>query len=86
MLATIPATVAYHAPTIAWLAHVDTSPETSGTNVKPIVHRDYAGGDLTLPGDPSQVIRVDENPALYAEVVRLAQNFSDPEATLLPKP
>lgn len=64
VLATIPATVAYHAPTIAWLAHVDTSPETSGTNVKPIVHRDYAGGDLTLPGDPSQVIRVDENPAL----------------------
>ena len=64
VLATIPATVAYHAPTIALLAHVDTSPETSGTNVKPIVHRDYAGGDLTLPGDPSQVIRVDENPAL----------------------
>ena len=64
VLATIPATVAYHAPTIAWLAHVDTSPETSGTNVKPIVHRDYAGGDLTLPGDPSQIIRVDENPAL----------------------
>jgi tripeptide aminopeptidase len=64
VLATIPATVAYHAPTIAWLAHVDTSPETSGTNVTPIVHRDYAGNDITLPGDSSQVIRVDENPAL----------------------
>ena len=62
VLATIPATAP--APTIAWVAHVDTSPETSGTNVKPIVHRDYRGGDITLPGDPSKVIRVAENPTL----------------------
>ena len=39
VLATIPATVPHAAPTIAWIAHVDTSPETSGRNVKPIVHR-----------------------------------------------
>jgi len=62
VLATIPATAP--APTIAWVAHVDTSPETSGTNVKPIVHRSYRGGDITLPGDPSKVIRVAENPTL----------------------
>lgn len=63
VMATVPSTVG-PAPTIAWLAHVDTSPETSGTNVKPIVHERYAGGDITLPGDRTKVIRVSENPAL----------------------
>jgi tripeptide aminopeptidase len=43
---------------------VDTSPETTGRDVKPIVHRDYGGGDLVLPGDPSKVLRVADNPDL----------------------
>lgn len=66
VMATVPSTLAAQpAPaTIAWVAHVDTSPETSGTNVRPIVHRNYTGGDIVLPGDPSRVIRVSENPAL----------------------
>jgi tripeptide aminopeptidase len=64
VMATVPASIAGHAPTIAWIAHVDTSPETSGTNVKPIVHRDYRGGDIALPGDPSKIIRTAENPEL----------------------
>jgi tripeptide aminopeptidase len=62
--ATIPATIHGTLPTIAFNAHLDTSPETSGTNVKPQVIRDYPGGDLVLPGDPQQVIQVAENPAL----------------------
>src|SRR3954465_14417576 len=52
VLATLPATQPKHGPVIAWIAHVDTSPETSGHSVKPIVHRNYAGGDIALPGDP----------------------------------
>jgi tripeptide aminopeptidase len=64
VLATVPATVEHEAPTIAWVAHVDTSPETSGTNVQPVVHAGYDGRDLVLPGDPSRVIRVAENPEL----------------------
>jgi tripeptide aminopeptidase len=64
VMATIPATVTHATPTIAWIAHVDTSPETSGKNVKPQVHANYAGGDIVLPGDPSRVIRVAENPEL----------------------
>src|SRR5262245_28221954 len=64
ILATVPATVARAAPTIAWIAHLDTSPETSGRRVKPVVHRDYDGRDLVLPGDPTKVIRVSENPEL----------------------
>jgi tripeptide aminopeptidase len=62
----IPATAPQPGPTIAWIAHLDTSPETSGHGVQPIVHRDYDGNDITLPGDPTKVIRVADNPELTA--------------------
>src|SRR5690242_5373539 len=51
-------------PVIGFLAHVDTSPAMSGANVKPVIHADYRGGDIVLPGDPTQVITVAENPDL----------------------
>ncbi|HEY6827084.1 MAG TPA: peptidase T, partial [Gemmatimonadaceae bacterium] len=51
-------------PAIGLLAHVDTSPAVSGSGVNPIVHRDYRGGDITLPADPTQVITVAQNPLL----------------------
>ena len=66
VLATIPATQTTACPVIAWIAHVDTSPETSGQGVKPIVHRNYDGKDMVLPGDPSKVLRVADNPDLAA--------------------
>jgi tripeptide aminopeptidase len=66
IMATIPATTAKPAPTMAWIAHLDTSPETSGRNVKPIVHRNYDGKDIVLPGDASKALRVAENPELAA--------------------
>jgi tripeptide aminopeptidase len=66
VLATLPATTATDAPAIAWIAHVDTSPETSGRGVQPMVHRNYAGGDIVLPRDPAKVIRVADNPELAA--------------------
>jgi len=52
------------APVMAWIAHLDTSPEASGAGVRPVVHREYDGGDIVLPGDPSRVIRVAETPEL----------------------
>ncbi|MSU80270.1 MAG: peptidase T [Gemmataceae bacterium] len=64
VLATIPATHLRKCPVIAWIAHVDTSPETSGKGVKPIVHHNYDGKNIVLPGDPSKVIRVADNPEL----------------------
>jgi tripeptide aminopeptidase len=64
--ATIPATMTQQAPVIALLAHLDTSPETTGKDVKPIVHQHYDGGDLVLPGDPSKVLRRAEIPELTA--------------------
>jgi tripeptide aminopeptidase len=64
VLATLPATGAKASPVIAWIAHVDTSPETSGQGVKPLVHRNYDGNDIVLPGDPTKVIRIEDNPEL----------------------
>jgi tripeptide aminopeptidase len=60
---TIPGTID-GAPTIAFNAHVDTNPENSGKNVNPQVIRDYPGGEIVLPKDPTKVIRVSENPEL----------------------
>ena len=64
VMATIPSTVEGDVPAIGWVAHVDTSPEFSGTHVKPIVHENYDGQDLVLPGDSSRVLRVSEEPRL----------------------
>lgn len=51
-------------PVICFCAHVDTSPDSSGKNVKPIIHPNYNGGDIILPDDPSQIISPDEHPYL----------------------
>src|SRR5262249_27486990 len=66
VLATVPATVPRPGPAIAWIAHLDTSPETTGRNVTPIVHGNYNGADLVLPGDPTKVLRPAENAELAA--------------------
>jgi tripeptide aminopeptidase len=69
VLATIPATnAATEAPTIAFLAHVDTSPAFSGTGVRPIVHRAYDGGDIVLPDDPNAVLSPGAYPYLATKV------------------
>jgi tripeptide aminopeptidase len=69
VMATIPATTAKPGvPTIGFIAHVDTSPEMSGANVKPIVHGGYDGRDLVLPDDPSAILRLGDNPALADQI------------------
>ncbi|MCE9525751.1 MAG: peptidase T [Planctomycetales bacterium] len=62
--ATVPATNGKSPPVVAFNAHVDTSPETTGKNVRPQVLPKYAGGDIVLPADRTKVIRVAENPEL----------------------
>jgi tripeptide aminopeptidase len=64
VIATIPATKQHSTPVIAFCSHLDTSPETSGKDVRPQIIRDYTGGDITLPGDRQKVIHVTENPEL----------------------
>ena len=51
-------------PTVGLMAHMDTSFDESGANVRPQVVRNYDGGDIVLPGDPRKVLRADENPEL----------------------
>jgi tripeptide aminopeptidase len=66
--ATIPANSSKQVPVICFCSHMDTSPDCSGANVRPQIVRDYRGGDIGLCGDPSQVIRVADNPALADQV------------------
>jgi tripeptide aminopeptidase len=55
-------------PLIGFLAHVDTSPEMSGRDVKPVIHRGYEGGDLEFPDDPDSVIAAADNPLLAGQL------------------
>lgn len=64
VMATIPSNLKTKVPAIGFIAHVDTSPESSGANVKPQVIKNYAGNDIVLPGDTSLVITTAQNPAL----------------------
>ncbi len=69
VMATIPATSKKpNVPVIGFLAHVDTSPEMSGENVKPIVHRNYQGQDLVLPDDPTVILKKSEHPELAHQI------------------
>ena len=66
--ATLPATSAKRVPVICFCSHMDTSPDCTGKDVKPQIVRNYQGGDITLPADPSQVIRAAEHPALKDQI------------------
>jgi tripeptide aminopeptidase len=66
--ATIPANTDKRVPVICFCSHMDTSPDCSGANVRPQVVRNYQGGDIVLPADPSQVIRFAEHPALATQI------------------
>jgi tripeptide aminopeptidase len=66
--ATIRSNTAKKVPVICFCAHVDTSSDSSGKNVKPIVHRKYNGAPIVLPDDPSQVIRLEEHPYLKEKI------------------
>ena len=62
--ATIPANSDKQVPVICFCSHMDTSPDCTGTNVKPQLVRNYRGGDIVLPADPTQIIRAADHPAL----------------------
>ncbi len=66
--ATIPSNIAKQVPSICFCAHMDTSPDCSGTHVKPIVHKNYQGADIVLPDDPGVVLRKEEHPDLAAQL------------------
>ena len=66
--ATIPATSTKNVPVICFCSHMDTSPDCAGAGVRPQIVPNYQGGDIVLPGDSSQVIRVEDNPALADQI------------------
>ena len=57
--AKLPATTKRKLPSIMLMAHLDITPEAPGGNIKPIVHRNYQGGDIVLP---SGVVLSPESP------------------------
>ena len=66
--ATLPSNIEKNVPVICFCAHVDTAPDCSGTNVKPILHRNYQGNDIILPDDPTQVLGLSEYPYLQTQL------------------
>ncbi|EDM37603.1 peptidase T [Pedobacter sp. BAL39] len=66
--ATIPSNSDKQVPVICFCSHMDTSPDCSGTNVKPIIHKNYQGQDLVLPDDHSIVLRMSEHPDLKDQI------------------
>jgi tripeptide aminopeptidase len=66
--ATIPATTDKNVPALCFCSHMDTSPDCTGENVKPVVHSNYQGNDIVLPADPSQIIRTADHPALLQQI------------------
>jgi len=66
--ATVPSNTQKKVPVICFCAHVDTAPDCSGTNVKPIVHKNYQGQDIVLPDDNTQVLRTSDYPYLQTQI------------------
>lgn len=66
--ATIESNTSKDVPVICFCSHMDTSPDCSGTNVNPVIHKKYDGKDIVLPNDSSQVIKFSEHPALADQV------------------
>lgn len=66
--ATIPSNTEKKVPVICFCSHMDTSPDCSGTNVKPIIHVNYQGEDLVLPDDESIVLKMSEHPDLKDQI------------------
>ncbi|HUH17633.1 peptidase T [Albibacterium sp.] len=64
VFATIPSNTNKKIPTICFCAHMDTSPDCSGLDVKPLIHKNYQGADIILPDDPKQILRESEHPDL----------------------
>ena len=66
--ATIPNNSTKDIPTICFCSHVDTSPDCTGKNVRPIIHENYQGQDLILPDDKAQIVKLNEHEDLAHQI------------------
>ena len=62
----LPQTHTKEVPSIGLIAHVDTSPDVSGKNVSPEIHRNYQGNEITLSKDSSQILKPTTDTALQS--------------------
>lgn len=65
---TVPANTDKAMPVICFCSHMDTSPDASGTHVRPLVHTNYQGGDIVLPEDTDQVLNPKNHPDLAKQI------------------
>lgn len=68
LYATIPSNTTKKIPTICFCSHVDTSPDCTGMNVNAQIHKNYAGGNIHLLNDQTQIIKFSEHPALKDQI------------------
>lgn len=68
VMATIPSNVDHDVPVIGLISHIDTSPAASGTNVVPVFHDNYNGGEIYFSKNPGQVLSTDDNPDLKNKI------------------
>lgn len=68
VIATIPSNSSKKVPVICFCSHVDTAPDCSGKDVKPILHKLYDGSDIILPDDPTQIISIKHHPYLKSKI------------------
>jgi len=66
--ATIPSNTDKDVPVICFCSHMDTSPDSSGKGVKPLIHKNYDGNDIVLPDDETQVISPRQYPLLKDQI------------------
>jgi tripeptide aminopeptidase len=66
--ATLPSTTGKDVPVICFCSHMDTSPDCSGRNVRPIIHSNYQGEDLVLPDDSAQIIKMADHHDLQFQI------------------
>ncbi len=66
--ATIPANTNKLIPVICFCAHIDTAPDCSGTNVKPLLHKAYSGNSIVLPDDPNIILNPNEDAYLKQHI------------------
>ncbi len=68
VFASIPSNINIQVPTICFCSHMDTAPDCSGTDIKPILHKNYDGKPITLPDDATQIITTDRHPYLKEKI------------------
>ena len=64
VMATIPSNVDKDIPAIGFIAHVDTSPDASGKDIKPQIIENYGGGDILLNSEKELYLKVSEFPEM----------------------